>query len=55
MTCLPAALNVALDLGFIALARSRLHRTFRERAARSLGPASPAAVLPMPMIKTRQT
>ncbi len=48
MTCLPAVLNVAVDLGFIALARSRLHATFRQQAARSLGPgrvepASPPA------------
>jgi hypothetical protein len=39
MTGLPAALNVALDLGFIALARSRLHSTFRQLAMSSLGPA----------------
>jgi hypothetical protein len=47
MTCLPAALNVAVDLGFIALARSRLHSTFREQAARGLGPATPAAAPPV--------
>jgi len=46
MTCLPAALNGAVDLGFIALARSRLHSTFREQAVRSLGTAPPAAAPP---------
>jgi hypothetical protein len=47
MTCLPAVLNVAVDIGFIALARSRLHSTFRQLAARSLGPAPPAAAPPV--------
>jgi hypothetical protein len=51
ITCLPAALNVAVDLAFIALARRRLHSTFREQAARSLAPARPLAVAP-PVIKT---
>jgi hypothetical protein len=37
MTCLPAVLNVGVDLGFIALARSRLHSTFRQRAAGIFG------------------
>jgi MFS family permease len=46
MTCLPAALNVALDLGFIALARRKLHSTFRQKAARTLVPASPPASAP---------
>ena len=32
MTCLPAVLNVGVDLGFIAFARSRLHSTLRQQA-----------------------
>ncbi len=38
MTCLPAVLNLALDLGFIALARGRLYSTFRQQAVRGLAP-----------------
>jgi len=37
MTCLPAVLNVGVDLGFIALARSRLHSTLRQQAAGIFG------------------
>ena len=37
MTCLPAVLNVGVDLGFIALARSRLHSTFRQQAVGIFG------------------
>jgi hypothetical protein len=62
MTCLPAALSAAAGLGFIALARSRLHSTFRQLAARSLAPAragpasTPAARMAAPpVMETRQT
>jgi hypothetical protein len=48
MACLPAVLNVGVDLGFIALARSKLHSTFRQQAARGLGPARVEPGHPLP-------
>jgi len=58
MTCLPATLNVAVALAFIALARSRLLSTFRQQAVLSLAPmriepARPPAPAP-PVMERRQ-
>jgi hypothetical protein len=53
MTCLPAALSVAVGLAFLAWARHRLYSAFRQQAARDLGAArlgpAPVSAPPRPV------
>jgi ABC-type transport system involved in multi-copper enzyme maturation permease subunit len=45
---LPALLNVLVDVGLVIWSRQRLYATFRERAARELGPLRPPPPPPAP-------